>query len=195
MIENKMLAKMLGACRPSFFSRREGVGARRSGGDGRRAVEGTGTMSVSGCCSTVLRPSENKMLASGPLGQVPCREERRAGHVRGGACAGGARVNGEVQTRVKHRGGGADSRAAPWSTVEAVQTRVTHRGGGADSRGWRGESWTYKHWDPGGFVREDFTGTTPWALVSAPQDSRVDGPWCRDAGKCGDVAALEDSLC
>ena len=49
--------------------------------------------------------------------------------------------------------------------VEAVLTRAEGRG----------ESWTYTHWGPGGFVREDFTGVMAWALgVGAP--GRVVGP-------------------
>ena len=89
-----------------------------------------------------------------------------------------------MQTRVKHRGGGADSREAPWSTVEAVKTRVD----GAESLGLINTGVQV------GFVREDFTGAMTWVLgVGAPGTCS----WSLSPG-CGEVrgvAALEDSLC
>jgi hypothetical protein len=77
-----------------------------------------------------------------------------------GTCEAGDRVDGEVQTRVKHRGGGADSSEAPRSTVEAVQTR----GGGAESLGLINTGVQV------GFVREDFTGAMTWVLGSPSRD-------------------------
>jgi len=110
--------------------------------------DGPEVMSVPRCCSEVLMRSENKMLASGPTGQVPCREEKK----ERGACRERAPVRAarcrlawcaveSVLTRVTYRGGGADSSRGPWRwcglasrAVEAALTRVEGRGGGADSR-------------------------------------------------------------
>ena len=120
MIKNKMLAPRpvdQVPCREERESAREGLEVM-GGGPCRGRARGGERAEVS---LRFLRRNENKMLASGPMGQVPCREERRARHVQVGACAGDARADGEVRTRVKDRGGGADSRG--W-TVEAVQTRV-----------------------------------------------------------------------
>ena len=76
-------------------------------------------------------------------------------------CEADESVDGEVQTPVKHRGGGADSSEAPRRTVEAVQTR----GGGAESLGLINTGVQV------GFVREDFYwGGDLGAWGRRPQD-------------------------